>query len=276
MSGGIAKQLDGVLTSNLADICYNIQRHDWDWLNVIDGNERTGKSNNALWLAKFASDAGLKFDWEGMSHVFLKEKHLHEKLIGIPNNSVVIIDEGGENLFSRTSMRGGNIKMVQTLMAYAAKNIFLIICIPNWRWIDVYIREARVRSVLHSFSVPKWEWDSQEKKWYMVRERGFYSFYSRRRIVGMNQEQGFNKGFKKLEPNFSGKIPFFGDVYKNEWAAYRDKKMSYLAAREAAPKERLRREELNESAGSEFAPGIANVAPLRKRVAPMLPNLPRI
>lgn len=215
--------LDAVLVSNLKDIAYLIHHHNFDWAHLNSGLERGGKSGFALLLAWFLSKVcGMKFDWSpAMSHVFFYDANTAEKMMNIENGSVVILDEGGEALFSRKAMSAIAIEVVQTLMRYGSKNIFLIINIPDWRWIDKYVRTSRVRSLARIRTKPKRV--KVEGEWRVIRERGFYRFHSRKQVIRATRMK------EKLgEPVFAGRFPDFRKEHPQEWAWYEVKKFAFL------------------------------------------------
>ncbi len=219
--------LDAFARANLEVVASLVKNNNWDWLHVNSGMERSGKSSLALLQANYLSRHAknpLFFDWENFSTLFFYEPRLSEKLLKIPDKSVVIIDEGGEVLFSRLSMHRGVIRAIQALMTYGAKNIFLIINIPNWRWLDKYLREARIRSLCEVWTIPDFSRG--------VRERGFYSMFSRRRVLEMSVFE------RKVEPNFSGRFLDASQILLDEWALYQKKKFEYLDAKKTREEKR--------------------------------------
>jgi hypothetical protein len=218
---------DSVMESNLKDISYNIKFNNWDWLHLNSGIERSGKSGFSLAQAMFLSKTcGLNFPWnEDLPNVFFFEKNLASKMLNIANKSIVIIDEGGEALMSRKAMEREVIKVVQTLMIYGSKNVFLIINIPDWRWVDKYVRQSRVRSLCEINTIPRFIRSKEvEDEVRVVRERGFYSFFSRRKVLKASEHEPATLG----KPNFYGRFASFKESYPNEWEWYSEKKTEFL------------------------------------------------
>ena len=220
--------LDLVLQSNLDDVIDIVLRDNWDWLLINSGIERGGKSSFSLFQAKYASAHGLKFDWSpALKHVFFYERNLSEKMMNIPDKSVVIIDEGGEVLFSRKAIENEVIKIIQTLMIYGSKNILLIINIPDWRWIDKYIRLARVRSLAHIKTQPYLK-EQRGGGYRMKRARGYYDFYTRKQVIAASRNTGNQPEGVLDRPRFAGRTSFFGSFYGKEWGWYSKKKTAFL------------------------------------------------
>lgn len=231
--------LDPILTSNLEDASYNVLAHGWDWLHLNSGMERGGKSSFALEQCMFLSKRGLKFDWsEALSHVFFFEPHLAKKMMLLPPSSVIMLDEGGEMLMSRRALEHEVVNIVQTLMVYGARNTFLIINIPNWRWIDKYIRQSRVRSLcdVYTFARPVRVGGATR----FVRARGFYGFYSRRKVLKASQTEYKHLG----KPSFRGRFQSFASLFPREWSFYMARKMGFL--REKAKRKTSSAKELRE------------------------------
>lgn len=214
---------DDILAKELTHIAFNVQKNNWDWLHLNSGMERGGKSNFSLAQAKFLSDLGLKFDWSPeLKNIVFIEPNISEKLFNIENQSIVVLDEGGEMLLSRQAMKREVVDIVQTLMVYGAKNIFLIINIPDWRWIDKYVRESRVRSLCNVQTYPRYIETPDGVR--VTRDRGFYSMYSRRKILDACAREPPQLG----RPNFSGRFNDFSADYPDIWANYTAKKMRFL------------------------------------------------
>jgi len=230
--------LDETLQNNFADILDAIQRDNWDWLHLNSGIERGGKSSFALFQAKLASENGLKFDWSPkLNHVFFYEKNLAKQMMNLPDRSVAIIDEGGEVLFSRRAIEKEVIEIIQTLMIYGSKNILLIINIPDWRWIDKYIRLARVRSLAKIRTYP------YMKKGRMKRARGFYEMYTRAQVINASRGLGSHSEGYLGSPSFGGRAKFFGSYYEKEWDWYSKKKTEFLKKKKEKQAQKKRKQD---------------------------------
>lgn len=239
------KGLDPVLQSNMADILTAIQEDNWDWLHLNSGIERGGKSSFALYLAKSASENGLIFDWSPkLKHVFFFEPNLAKKMLDLPDKSVAIIDEGGEVLFSRKAIEKEVIDIIQTLMIYGSKNILLIINIPDWRWIDKYIRLARVRSLAKIRTYP-YLIKKTNCRPRMKRARGFYEMYTRKQVIRASRVVNQQNNDSDLgKPYYDGRVPFFGLQYPTEWEWYSQKKVEFLKNKKEKKDEAIRKKEV--------------------------------
>jgi len=219
--------LDSFLKSNLDDIANLVLYNDFDWLHLNGGMERVGKTSFCFWLVKYLESKGLKFDWSpDLKNVFFIEKNLSGKLLSLPQHSIAVLDEGGEVLFSRNAMKRFQGQLIQTLFAYGAKNIVLIINIPNWRKVDVSIREDRVRSLTICKSKPKKA--LVENNLRFERERGFYRFFTRKQVLRATKFKT-----KLGTAMFAGHVPAFNNFYPKEWGWYKDRKEGFLKDKKA-------------------------------------------
>lgn len=215
--------LDDNLKGNLDNFAYNVKKHNWDWLHINSGMERSGKSGFSLFMARFLSEeCGLKFDWSpDLKNVFFFEKNLAAKMMKISDKSVVLLDEGGEMLMSRRAMEKEVVNIIQTLMIYGSKNIFLIINIPDWRWLDKYVRESRIRSLCVVRTRPRFVLDEGKRR--VIRERGYYSFYARQPVVNASRNDD-----ELGKAGFRGRFGNFARAYPREWECYSAKKTAFL------------------------------------------------
>jgi hypothetical protein len=62
--------------------------------------------------------------------------------------NALLIDEGGTSLFSRESLSGSNKDMVKTFMIQRMLMIHVVICIPNYWDLDVFIRTHRINTLI--------------------------------------------------------------------------------------------------------------------------------
>jgi hypothetical protein len=218
--------MDAVLESNLRDVSRMVLTENWDWLHINSGMERGGKSSFGLNQAWFLSQQGLAFDWSpALSHIFFLERNLSSKMMSLPDRSVAILDEGGEAMFSRDAIDRAVKDVIKTLMIYGSKNIFLIINIPNWRWVDRYVRESRVRSLAQIFTFPKTVRDGEGLR--VTRARGFFSLYSRRQVLKASRSE-----FQELrDPLHTGRFGNFAVSHPEEWGWYAAKKTAFLDAK---------------------------------------------
>lgn len=119
-------------------------RADFDNVLVVDGEEGVGKSTFALTLARSLTDG--RFDPSQVVYNFED----WERVVDLSKRgNVYLLDEGGNLGFSRDHSTGENKRLVKILMVARQVNPTLILCIPNFRWLDVYLREHRAHFRVH-------------------------------------------------------------------------------------------------------------------------------
>lgn len=219
--------MDYYLKENLLDVCECVTCEQWDWLHLNSGMERSGKSAFSLQQAIFCSNHGLEFPLtKELPNLFFYEKNLSQKMMHVKDQSVVIIDEGAENLFSRNAFMPEVKKIIQTIMIYGAKNIFLIINVPDWRWVDVYIRQSRVRSLAQVYTRPL------DKGKRHGRKRGFFELYNRKQVL----EASRSERSQLPDTDVRGRFDDFSVKNPRIWEYYSNKKRAFLESKKVVQK----------------------------------------
>lgn len=217
------------LTRNFKHAGGMVIKDNWDWLHVTAGMERSGKTGFSFWLAMILNKySGLKFDWQNLSTVYFNEPNLSKRLMNVPDKSIVILDEAGEAMFSRKSIEKAQINLVQTLMAFGAKNVFLICNIPNWRWLDKYVRQERIKSLAVIKTRGSLIEDGGKQRG--TRRRGYFSIYPRKQVLRASRTFAGQEG-KLRDPSFFGYFPDFKYSYPKVWEVYSKQKWDYLNAK---------------------------------------------
>jgi hypothetical protein len=120
-----------------------ITRQDDDILVVIDGDERSGKSSLAYWIAHYALEYQDReitpetYIWNG--------KQLVSEMYDHPPHTPIIFDEAGLDQYKYQSGSKLNVQIKQALMASAMRNQIIIYCVPHFWDLDEFIRNRRCR-----------------------------------------------------------------------------------------------------------------------------------
>lgn len=116
---------------------------DFDNVICLDGYEGSGKSTLGLFIAlnldpQFSADRVIydHEDWDWQFKIADKQR-------------VFVFDEGGNLAFNRDFSAAPQKKLVKILMQIRQLNSTLIMCIPNFNWLDKYIRDHRTRWRIH-------------------------------------------------------------------------------------------------------------------------------
>ena len=174
--------LDGYLQQNLDKIKDHIKL-DWDYFLVIEGEERTGKSTLALQIGKYI-DPNFSID-----NIAFDGEQFREKLKNAKHGSVLIFDEAGTALFSRESQDELQRILVKAFMTMGVKNLFIVLLIPAFLFLDSYLRKQRGQSLIKVY---------YKKNANGVRERGYFRSYNKfgmRKIAMQRHYGGVNPSY---------------------------------------------------------------------------------
>lgn len=114
-----------------------VANSDQDRLYLLCGRERTGKSNMAMWLG---CELDPTFDETRMC---FSAQELMQKAEKLPPGSAIVLDEAIKGGFGRDAMAGDNKDLAKFLVVCGTLNLHIIVCFPNIRFLDSYVREHR-------------------------------------------------------------------------------------------------------------------------------------
>jgi len=169
--------MDGYLKMQLDKMKDKVM-DDWDFVIVIDGYERSGKSTLAQQIATYLD---LTFNLE---HIVFNGVEFEKVTKGYPANTAIIFDEGFGDLTSRKWMNKLNHSIIKMLTEIGYKNLFLIIVLPTYYDLVKYIAIHRSRVLIHvydnNFERGYFAWyDREKKKDLFVQGKKFYSYSQR-------------------------------------------------------------------------------------------------
>ena len=143
--------LPPLLTSNLRAIHWAVVNDDWDWLIVIYGRERVGKTvlsalglftlEPDLWngiLSGIYEPALARFAWDFDNMVDIVKE--------LPKGSAIAYQEA--RMLGREAMKHWNIRMVTVMSTIGSRNIIFFLTFPRFSMLDPYLR-MRARTKIH-------------------------------------------------------------------------------------------------------------------------------
>jgi len=139
------EKADYCFDMKMIKFCYRVHKRlkqNKDMLIVNSGKEREGKTTLSFQEGAWISD---NFNNQFITFTF---HELIKKLQTAPHFSTVIIDEGGESLYSADSLNKANKFLIKALMICGMRNLCLIVNIPNFHMLNSYIRFHRVHALL--------------------------------------------------------------------------------------------------------------------------------
>lgn len=138
--------IDNFLIQKLDNVKKIIKRN-WDCVILIDGMERSGKSTLGLTCAWYISEGELT-----LNNVASDSDDAIRKLEGLPDRSVIMIDEGSLIFSSRESMSAEQKKLIKIMNVIGQKNMVFIIVLPSFFDLNKFIAVNRSRFLLHVYT----------------------------------------------------------------------------------------------------------------------------
>lgn len=188
---------DGLMDCLVQEMHENVE-NDLDNVVCIWGGEGSGKSVLAYWLAKaydpdFDMEQGYVYSFDDL---LAKVNESEGKDIG----KVFWLDEATNISNNRDWMQQDNKAFITMLEMFRSRKWTLIMCIPSFYRLDVYLREHRIRYALHA-QILKWDKTA-------VEQRGYYELT---RI-------STNNGYRTEEKVGYGHFPDIPEEDREEYA----------------------------------------------------------
>lgn len=167
--------MDGYLQENL-DTAKRVIRQDWDFVFLVDGRERSGKSVLAQQAAKFCDPT---FD---INRIVFTHKEFREKVDAAEPYTAIVYDEAYNGLSSRETMGRVNKALVKKMATIGQKNLFIFVVMPTFFDLDKYVALWRGCALLHIYTGDDFErgyfafWNYDKKKDLYIYGKKFYSY----------------------------------------------------------------------------------------------------
>ncbi len=129
-SGGEEFYLDGRIKKNLDRIKHSVVNKGFDYICVVSGYPGTGKSTFAQQMALYLDET---FNTE--EDIYFEALGKDGMIEGVSNKKkfkVVMLDESFQDLNSKVGMGSAFVKIINTLQLVRQKNLFIILCLPNF------------------------------------------------------------------------------------------------------------------------------------------------
>lgn len=145
--------------------------NDLDNVICIWGHEGVGKSHLAYWVAKKYNP---NFDME-KSYTLSFEELLTkvQEYDGADEGAIFWLDEATNISNNRDWMLSDNKAFITMLEMFRSRKWCLLLCIPDYNRLDVYLREQRIRYSLHA-EVLDWEHNPEKRRGYFELSRMDY------------------------------------------------------------------------------------------------------
>jgi hypothetical protein len=193
-------------------------RDDWDWITLLIGKERSGKS-------AIAQQMGYHIDPTlDVSRIVFTSEEFDRAVRKAKNGQCIIFDEGIEGFFTKEAMSYATKSLNKLLAIIGYKHLFIIIILPSWKMVEGLLKD-RLKLMIRVYP----------KRDGMHLKRGFYDFFSVRSIRKIYTDNATKqvifpypdyKGtfadintipeLKKLWKDYNEKKHRFGSVQRNE------------------------------------------------------------
>lgn len=134
---------DYFLIGQLYFIQRNVLDKNKDFVIVVVGREGWGKTTLGYQISSWLDPKTFNND-----RICFEADEVVYQWRHSPPFSAIQIDEGGLMLFSREAMQKTGINIVKLFMTIRVKRFVNIICIPNYKNLDSYIKEHRVAMII--------------------------------------------------------------------------------------------------------------------------------
>lgn len=172
-------------------------KKDWDFVNLVDGGEGSGKSKIAKQMAKYVDPT---FD---LSHIAFTAQQFKKLVLNANQYAAIVYDEAYTGLNSKGAMGFINRALVEMLAEVRQRNLFIFVVMPTFFELVRYVALWRSRCLIHVYTGDNFQ-------------RGYFAFYN------VDQKKGLYILGKKFfiyktnepmaKPNFIGRFTNYDPV----------------------------------------------------------------
>ena len=137
--------LDGYLKSNLDNVKHDVRRNNYDSFILVAGREGFGKTTMACQIAMYLDPTF------NLSRVCFTPEQFLEAVQNADKFQAVVFDETMWGLGSRSVMTKINKVLIKIISEMRSKNLFVLMCIPNFFMMDWYIAQHRSTALLYIY-----------------------------------------------------------------------------------------------------------------------------
>ena len=198
-------RMDGYLKSNL-DVIKDKVHDDWDFVIVVDGMERSGKSVIAQQIGKYL------YSELNLDCIAFNPKEFEEKVKIAPKYSCVIFDEAFSGMASGSYATKINKALKRMMVEIGQKNLFIILVIPSFFELERYHAVHRSIALINVYTGDNLQ-------------RGFFKFYSKDKKAKLYFEGRKEYNYNVVKANFFGNFP---KPYMVDEKEYRERKSNCM------------------------------------------------
>lgn len=212
--------IDNNLHKNLEHIKKIVTTKDFDFVMIVSGLPGLGKSNFAINIAKF-----FDYNFTEKNIAFTSDEFI-ELSNTLPRHSALILDESFASLNSKIGMSADFIRIVNHLQLIRQRNLFTILCLPNF--FDLNKSIAIYRS---SFLVVVYGKE--------FGDRGSFAIFGReeKKMLYILGQKYMN--YQAVKPNFRGRFAKQKAISEEE---YMETKLEHLTQQEKEKLQQIKKD----------------------------------
>lgn len=207
--------MDGYLVSNTL-VAIEANKKDWDFVFLVDGRERSGKSCFTQQWAK------LCYPELTLDNIAFTSTAFEEKVYNAKPHTAIIYDEAYGGLNARQAMGRINRSLIKMLTVIGHKNLFIFVLLPSFFDLDKYVALWRSAALVHIETSDNFQ-------------RGFFKFYNYERKKNLYIKGKEYYDYNVIKSNFYGR-------FTNHWVVdvdiYKTEKARATSADRGGPEER--------------------------------------
>ena len=206
--GGLRYSMEEFVAKELKKIKTMRTKKDFDYVMVVDGEERSGKSVLAQQFAKLVDE---DFDLENIA---MKPEEFEDCVVNSKQGGVVQYDEAYSGLASSLYADEVSNNLISLMTEMGQRNLFVIIVLLSIFLLRSYVAMFRTRSLFHILTLEDFK-------------RGYYYYYNKRKkdLLYLFGRRTFDYHVKiKGKPYIPSGSGYFQDYYTVDEEEYRKKK----------------------------------------------------
>lgn len=208
--------MDGYLKTNL-DKIKSVEGSDWDFIFIVDGKERRGKSVMAQQVAYYL-DNTLCLD-----RIVFNSKQFIEAVDKAEKFQAIVYDEAYSSTNSSAAMGEVARALKTKLTMIGKKNLYIFIVLPPFFDLNKYIAIWRSAALIHIYTGDNFE-------------RGYFSFYDDERKKNLYIFGRKEYNYSVTKPNFFGRFTNFWVIDREGYDKKKDAAITEeTKANEAGP-----------------------------------------
>lgn len=200
---------------NLQKVMEFVREKDWDWPIIIDGDERGGKTTQAIGILletepKLYRDIECGIYENAMLRISWNFEHMVDCIKLSENGTCLVYDEA--SILGREAMKETNLRMIKVMTTIGMKNRLYVWTFPAFQMLDPYLRNGRIKTRIYIYT---------DKG-----ERGYATYYARKRYPWPRKDGETIWWYPAFQERFRT-VSSLGGNFAEFWQRYQDKEYEH-------------------------------------------------